>query len=204
MSVCTSCGTALETGAKFCVECGTSVRAPGSRATFGPRYAAFLVDITAVLGLWFVASIIARPFARLYQTPDVPGVDLGPITAVVGALLSVVLIPVVALIYFAIANARGHSVGKKIVKVRVRRLTGTRPGPIRGVVRAGVVWGPLALMVGGQIIAQVGSGGVGAALARFGAATFLLVWAFNIATAMFSRGRRGLHDLAAGTEVVIE
>ncbi len=202
MTNCTSCGKVPEVGAKFCVECGAAVRAPGSRATFGPRYAAFLVDITAVLGLWLVASIVTRPFSRLYEGPEVPGVDLGPLTAAVGSLLSIILVPVVALIYFAASNARGRSLGKRIVGIEVRRLSGTRPGAIRGFLRAAVVWGPLAMMIGGQILGVIGNESAGRAAGRFGAAAFAAVWIFNLATAMFGRRRRGLHDLAAGTETV--
>lgn len=204
MTACHSCGAELKTGIRFCPDCGTAVREPGVRPSFGPRYAAFLVDFTIVFGVYFVASALVRPFIRLLPFGNSGEVDLGVFTPNVLVFAGVILFPLVALVYFAVLDGKGASIGKKTVGLRVRPLGADgKPGLLKGLIRSSVSWGPVVAMLIGAVGGVLG---MTETLSRFlvGFCTIVIsvIWASTIVTAFSRRRRRGLHDLAAGTEVV--
>lgn len=202
---CPACGAAHEPAARFCPECGRALRLPGTRATFGPRYAAFLVDLTVVLAVWIVSSFLAQPLSSLFARETGLRVAGFQAPETVGTVIQVLLLPIVALLYFAISEGRnGRTVGKRVVGLRVRKLGGSLPGFGRALLRAAVVWGPLVMLIGGQMASGLERSAASVALVRAGAVLFPLVWVGNVLLAILWRERRGIHDLAAGTEDVRE
>ncbi len=201
---CTNCEAELGPRARFCPECGRAVKLPGSRATFGPRYAALLVDLSVVFALWFVASIAFRPFIRLLPDPPADRVALGNFTPAFEALAGVILIPLVALLYFWISHAiKGRTLGKKIVGLRVVRLgTQYQPGWMRSLIRDAIVWGPLLLFLGGAAGTTIWGGGLSTLIGRIGAPLLLITLLGNLGAVIFWKEHRGLHDLGAGTETI--
>lgn len=133
-----------------------------------------------VLG-WFAAVVLVEVFGRLLggdplgrESAASRLVGLSSARTAVGLVLVVVAYEVVPVVL------RGATLGKAMVGLRVVSLDSwSHPGVLAAVLRAFVLYAPLALP------------GVGAALA-------LVV----IVPALVWPTRRGLHDLAAGTAVV--
>lgn len=198
---CVSCGAKLRPGARFCDECGTPVRTAGAPATFGARYAAFLVDVTVVVMVWFIASIVLQPFVRMLPNASGGGVEIGAFTATVGSIIGIVMLPLVAIFYIGISDARSRTIGKRIVGIRVRRGS-SRPGFLRSLLRASVLWGPILLMASGNLFDVYGAGAAGLTLVRIAAPLALIAWPVTLAMVAATKRRRGLDDLIAGTETV--
>ncbi|MEO7804102.1 MAG: RDD family protein [Actinomycetota bacterium] len=200
--VCFSCAAELGPGARFCPECGKAQRRSGSRVGFGPRYAAILVDLTVVIGLWAVVSLLAQPFTRLL--PDAKGIalDVSDFGRSPASLVNAALVPIVALVYFAFTASRGQSVGARILGFKVQTLAGTKAGPLRGLVRAACIWGPLAMILFGRVGVMLWDPKIGSALQVIGAPLFLIVSLIHLVLVGFTKNHRGLDDLASGTEVV--
>lgn len=199
---CVSCGAKLRVDAKFCDKCGTSVRASGSPAHFGARYAAFLVDVTVVVMIWFIASIVLQPFIRMLPESSSRGVEIGAFTATVGSIIGIIMLPLVAILYIGIADAWSRTVGKRIVGIRVRRRDLRPAGLIRSPVRALVLWGPILLMALGNLFDVYGSRSIGLTIVRVGAPLALIAWPATLIMIAVSKRRRGLDDVIAGTETV--
>lgn len=193
---CSSCGAVRQRGSKFCAECGHAFRVAGSRSTFGPRYAALLVDLSAMLGLWFLIQLFSRPISGLLVT-SYAGVKLDP-----GTLISIVLVPLIAFLYFAVGDRKGQTVGQRSVGIRLQRVSGEPPGLGASTLRSAVMWGPLMLILFGELVGGLGNDGLGRGLVTVGAPLFAIVWVANLVMALTPRFRRGLQDLAAGTEMV--
>lgn len=200
---CDNCGAPLVARSRFCPDCGRPVKASGSRLTFGPRYAAFLVDVTVVMGLWIVSTFVAAPFGSIMPRPTGDEFALANFSRIAGSIVAILLLPIVALAYFAICEGRsGRTIGKKILGTRVRTLSKSRPGYARSFLRAFVIWGPLLLLVVGQIAGLLGRRTLGLFLIKLGAPLFIVFGLATLGMVLFSRQRRGLHDIIAGTEVV--
>lgn len=198
---CSKCAAPISSKARFCAECGTPVKVSGAPVTFGPRYAAFLVDVTAIIGVWFLTSFVVRPFIRLIGPPE-PELNVENFTGVLSAVIAIVLIPLVAFVFHAAYFRRGASPGMRSVGIKVEDLDGSAPGWGRAALRSLVLWGPFLLMMAAQ-----GVGGLGGprdlavVMGGVGAASLTIVWPGGIVTAL-SRSRRGLHDRLSGTRVV--
>ncbi|HVF12486.1 MAG TPA: RDD family protein [Actinomycetota bacterium] len=199
---CVSCGAKLRVDAKFCDKCGTSVRTSGSPAPFGARYAAFLVDLTVVMMIWFIASIVLQPFIRMLPESSSRGVEIGAFTATVGSIIGIIMLPVVAIVYIGLADAWSRTIGKRIVGIRVQRRDMRSAGLIRSLARALVLWGPILLMVLGNLFDLYGSRSVGLTIVRIGAPLALIAWPATLIMVAASKRRRGLDDVIAGTETV--
>ena len=202
-TTCPNCASPLIPGAKFCPQCGTQITTKGTRATFGPRYAAFLVDLSLILFVWLAQSLFTQPISRLLPEPrNASTLGSGAIRDLVGAPLELTLLFVVAAVYFAATQAKRRTVGERAVGLRLRRITGEAPGLSRSVIRSLVFWGPLIFLFSGNLIGLFGSNGLARAMAALGSASFLLIWIASLAMTLFWRQRRGIHDLAAGTELI--
>ncbi|MCA1839599.1 MAG: RDD family protein [Actinomycetota bacterium] len=200
---CRNCGARLDASTRFCGVCGAAVATRGTRAGFGPRYAAFLVDLSLILGIWLVQSLFTQPLARLLPVPATrAAVDAGAIRQLVGTPFELTLLFLVAAFYFALSQARARTVGERVVGLRVRRITGGPSGFSRSVIRAAVFWGPLLLLFSGNVIALFGVSGLARAMTSLGAASFVVIWLASVSMVLFWRQRRGVHDLAAGTEMI--
>jgi uncharacterized RDD family membrane protein YckC len=177
--------------------------ASGSRATFGPRYAAFLVDLSLILFMWLVQFLFTQPISRLLPRPrTATALDAGAIRDLVGTPLELTLLFVVAAAYFAITQAKRRSLGERVVGLRLRRITGEPAGFNRSIIRAVVLWGPLIVLFSGNLIGLFGARGLARSMTSLGSASFLLIWIASLAMALFWGQRRGIHDLAAGTEMI--
>lgn len=198
---CASCGAKLRLDAKFCDKCGSAVRTAGAPAPFGTRYAAFLVDVTVVVMIWFIASIVLQPFIRMLPDPSGGGVEIGAFTATVGSIIGIIMLPLVAIFYIGISDARSRTLGKRIVGISVRR-EGSKPGVLRSLLRASVLWGPVLLIASGNLFDVYGAGGAGLTLVRIAAPLALIAWPVTLVMIATTKRRRGLDDVIAGTETV--
>lgn len=199
--ICPRCGTSNPAETKFCTECGRSLRVSGSLATFGPRYAAFLVDITVVLGVWFIVTVVSTPLASFLPIPRETGSVFADLKGNASVLLNILLLPLTAIAYFTWTGRKGGSIGLRILSLRLVTLEGDDPGLGRSAIRALVAWGPLLMLMLGQLLGLIGSVGLARGFVTVGAPLGLVVWAASTVMS-FTVRRRGLHDLAAGTQIV--
>ena len=198
---CSRCDAELSEKDRFCPDCGTPVKAPGAVVTLGPRYAAFLVDVTAILGLWFLSSFVVRPLVRLVGAPE-PELSVNNFTGVLSAVMAIVLIPLIAFLFHAFYFRRGDSPGMRVVGIKVVTTDGKRPGWGKAILRSFVFWGPLLTMMLAQGIGGLGGPrGLATSLGGLGAASIAIIWVWAVAGAL-SRSRRGLHDRLSGTQLV--
>lgn len=200
--ICSNCSAKLDEGVRFCPECGKAQRYKGSRVAFGPRYAAGLVDLTVVLGLWVLVSFLTQPFSYLLPEPKGIALDVSDFGRSPASVLNAALVPVVALLYFASTASRGQSVGGRILGIKVQTLSAAQPGFARGIVRSFILWGPLVMILLGRVVVMLWNPAAGSALLVIGTPLFLIVMLMHFVLVIFSKSHRGLDDRGAGTEVV--
>ena len=148
-------------------------------APLGRRVGARVVDLVVIswLSLFVLIEILGRllggdPLGR-EAAVDRLG-DMSGMRTLVGVALVVIAYEVLPV------ALRGATLGKAMLGVRVVRLDDWgRPGVLSAVIRAGVLYGPLAVPTVG-----------------------ILLFALVIAPGVIWPTRRGLHDLAAGTAVI--
>lgn len=130
---------------------------------------------------WSSAFVLVELMGRLFggdplgrQTAPGRLAQMSETRVLVGLVVVIVLYEVVPVAW------RGATLGKAALGVRIVRLdTWERPGALRAVLRALVLYGPLAIPVVG-----------------------LLLVAVMVAPAILWPTRRGLHDVVAGTAVI--
>ena len=145
-------------------------------ATAGSRLAAVLVD-----GLLFLPAIVVGIIVAMMMKPA-PGAPPPPMGAGSMALAAVVGLYGLAVVIYQIImlSTRGQTVGKKAMKIRIVRLDGSQPGFVHAfLLRAVVNALPSMIPVVGSI---------------YGLVDVLFI---------FRADRRCIHDLIAGTRVVM-
>lgn len=135
---------------------------------------------SVILG-WFAAVVLVEVFGRLLggdplgrESASSQLVGLSSGRTLVGLLLVIVAYEIVPVVW------RGATLGKAMLGLRVVSLDSwTHPGVLSAVLRAGVLYAPLAIPTVGLVVVVV-----------------------VILPALIWPTRRGIHDMVAGTAVV--
>lgn len=162
---CESCRTAGHDGRDYCAACAALL--PPPLATAGARFSANFID-SAAFGLPFLAGI-----ALGAMFPEGSWVSRG------SGLLTACAVLVVLAIQLVLSARHGQSIGKRLLKIRVVRLDGSRASLLRIVFLRNAI--PL-------MISNVPFGGF-----LFGLVDSLMI---------FGAPRRCVHDYMADTIVV--
>jgi uncharacterized RDD family membrane protein YckC len=140
-------------------------------------------------------------------------------SAIASALVAILHWPgiFVYLTYAVLAHAYfGQTLGKRALRIEVRRLDGRRLGMIRGIIRtAASLWGPIFLGI--LILSTQGISALTTSIGKLAeleeaksllgpvVATYVLhslLYASGIVLAAFNRRHRAFHDFVAGTHVL--
>jgi uncharacterized RDD family membrane protein YckC len=209
---CNNCGHTLPTGARFCGRCGTNAvpSAPAApppgggeaalaRYEYAPivlRAIAWVIDLIAMtviaLGPVFLSVWAMVAWVSASSTPG-DGEGAGWAALVFFALGILFFAIPVLLLYQLITTAMGGGLGKRLVGLRIVRVSdGHAPGFGTAFVRVIV---PAACGVAAAPFTGLVPEAVGGSVAW-------LALAVNYGWALFDPDRQALHDKAAGTIVI--
>lgn len=158
---------------------GDEVR-PQHLASLGNRFLGAVIDF----GLGFAALMLGSPLIFLDPAFGQPDSDPGPLGLAGAGISLVAMISLVAVQWYWISTL-GQSIGKRVVKIQIRKLDGSEVDFVTGVILR--VW-LIGLMTGFVNLLTCG----------------LLGWVVYLADSLmiFGADRRCLHDLFASTKVI--
>lgn len=179
--------------------------ATAAPAGFGRRIGAYLID-------WIVAFILSCLFAISAGLVLLASSDMGrsdpPDRAIYTALIvAALVVPTWFMITLVGWALRGRSVGKLAMSLRIVNGAGARPGLGRSVVRLLVYVvenAPLVALAPAAALAAVLHSGALLPAVLSALAAALVIPLVSVALALRDRRHRALHDLLAGTMVVVE
>jgi uncharacterized RDD family membrane protein YckC len=158
------------------LEGGVALPGELAAASAGSRLGAVFVDGLLFLPAGIVAGIIAFVMRPPTGQPS-PAPGMG---AIVGGVLAGLYVLALAIVQIVMLSTRGQTIGKRAMKVRVVKLDGSAPGFVHAVLLRVIVNAlPSAIPLIGSL---------------YGLIDILFI---------FRADRRCIHDLIAGTRVVI-
>jgi uncharacterized RDD family membrane protein YckC len=175
-----------------------------TRPGFFRRIGALLIDYALILG-WIAVVAGVSALVAAVSGGYANWLDLG--TAVAELLGFVVLVlPVGVYLFLCERSARQATIGKRALRMKVVAVDGSRPSAVRILVRTIVKllpWEVAHFFVWQTVDAVSRGDGAFPAWLLAGLVVADLLPVIYVLVVAFQRDRRGPHDLAAGTRVVM-